>query len=351
VLSLARNTVKSKNSEEIAWKTAKEGKLLYDRDAIQTLSRSSAVIKFDENSFLDMGANSLVIIKRLDIDPLFREKRSFMVLVDGDLRGRIAKSDKKSVYLEVETPGAKMRIQSGPLAAGPVDFKISVNPDKSSTIAVYQGTAEIMAQGKKIIVKANQSTVVALDQAPLAPINLLGPVKLESPSDTDLFYYRNLPPKVQFAWQSQSDATSYHFIMARDFSFKNIVADEQFSRASFTHGNLKKGTYFWKVSGFDKTIEGFFSETRRFHIVQDQKPPTLHVRFPPKTVYRGRYTLRGETEPGAKVFVGGKPVNTTKTGKFKCNLKLQPGINVIVVEAIDSVNNVAYRSQRINRKI
>ncbi len=351
VLSFARNTVKSKSSEAIAWKKAKEGKLLHDRDAVQTLSRSSAVVKFDENSALDMGANSLIIIKRLDQDPLFREKRSFMVLVDGDLRGRIAKSDKNSVYLEIDTPGAKMRVQSGPMAEGPVDFKISVNPDKSSTIAVYQGVAEIMAQGKKVVVEANQSTVVALDQAPLAPVNLLDPVKLKSPSDTDLYYYRNLPPKVQFAWQSQPDTNSYHFVIARDYSFKDIIADEQFSRASFTHGNLIKGTYFWKVSGFDKTIEGFFSETRRFQIVQDQKPPTLNVRFPPKTVYRGRYTLRGKTEPGSRVFVGGKPVKTTKTGKFKYNLKLQPGINVIVVEAIDTVKNVTYRSQRVNRKI
>lgn len=351
VLSLTRNTVKSKSSEAIAWKTAKEGKTLYDRDAVQTLGRSSAVVKFDENSAIEMGANSLLIIKRLDQDPLFREKRSFMVLVDGDLRGKIAKSDKNSIYLEVDTPGAKMRMQSGPMAEGPVDFKISVNPDKSSTIAVYQGVAEIMAQGKKVVVEANQSTVVALDQAPLDPVNLLGPVKLKSPSDTDLYYYRNLPPKVQFDWQSQPVANSYHFVMARDYSFKDIIADEQFSRANFTHGNLIKGTYFWKVSGFDKTIEGFFSETRRFQIIQDKKPPTLNVRFPPKTVYRGRYTLRGETEPGSRVFVGGKPVKTTKTGKFRYNLKLHPGINVIVVEAIDSVNNVVYRSQRVNRKI
>jgi hypothetical protein len=350
VLSLTRNTVKSKSSEAIAWKTAKEGKNLYDRDAVQTLDRSSAVVKFDENSAIDMGANSLLIIKRLDQDPLFREKRSFMVLVDGDLRGKLAKSDKNSIYLEVDTPGAKMRMQSGPMAEGPVDFKISVNPDKSSTIAVYQGVAEIMAQGKTVFVEANQSTVVALDQAPLAPVNLLGPVKLKSPSDTDLYYYRNLPPKVQFAWQIQPVANSYHFVMARDNSFKDIIADEQFSLANFTHGNLIKGTYFWKVSGFDKTIEGFFSETRRFQIIQDKKPPTLNVKFPPKTVYRGRYTLRGETEPGSRVFVGGKPVKTTKTGKFKFNLKLQPGINVIVVEAIDSVNNVVYRSQRVNRK-
>ncbi len=101
VLSWMRNKVKSKSSQAIAWQNAKEGKLLYDRDAVQTLSRSAAEIKFDENSTLSMGANSLVIIKRMDHDPLYREKRSFMVLVDGDLRGQMAGSSQDSVYLEV----------------------------------------------------------------------------------------------------------------------------------------------------------------------------------------------------------------------------------------------------------
>jgi hypothetical protein len=77
----------------------------------------------------------------------------------------------------------------------------------------------------------------------------------------------------------------------------------------------------------------------------------LNVTFPPSTIYRGRYTLRGKTDPGAKVFVGGQRVKTSKTGSFKYDLKLRPGINVIVVEAFDAVNNVTYRTQRINRKI
>jgi hypothetical protein len=347
VLSWMRNKVKSKSSQAIAWKNAKEGKLLYDRDAIQTLSRSAAEIEFDENSTLSMGANSLVIIKRMDHDPLYREKRSFMVLVDGDLRGQMAGSSQDSVYLEVATPGATIRTQSGPQAEGPVDFKISINPDQSSTITVYEGSAEVNAQGETVVVEANQATIVALNQTPQRPGLLPDPVNLKSPSGQSVYYYRDLPPKIRFAWQSTSAAAHYHFLLSRDASFYDIITDERFSDNGLSHGNLKKGTYYWKVSALVDSVEGNFSGIRQFRVVQDQTPPILKVRFPPGMLFSGRYTLRGKTEPGARVFVGGKRVKTTRKGKFEHSLKLQPGMNVIVVEAVDAVDNVAYRSQRV----
>ncbi len=351
VLSMTRNEVKSKGAAQIAWRSAPKGTSLYDRDAVQTLSRSAATIQFAENTTLDMGSNSLVIIKRLTHDPVYREKRSFMVLVEGDMRGKMDTSDQESVYLEIATPGAKFRTESGGPGGEQVDFKISVNPDKSTTISVYEGSAEVIAEGETVTVEANQSTVVALNQAPIDPRDLLQAVKLKKPSGNNIFLYRDLPPKIRFAWKAQPDASRYHFMVARDAGFRDIVTDDVFSKTKFTHGNLKMGTYFWKVSAFEETIEGFFSETRQLRVIRDRKPPTLRVKFPPQTIYRGRYTLRGKTDPGAKVFVGGQRVKTTKNGSFNYNLKLRPGINVIVVEAFDAVNNVTYRTQRINRKI
>jgi hypothetical protein len=351
VLSMTRNDVKSKGAAQIAWRSAQKGKSLYDRDAVQTLSRSSAAIQFAENTTLDMGSNSLVIIKQLTHDPVYREKRSFMVLVEGDMRGKMDASDQESVYLEIATPGAKLRTESGGPGAEQVDFKISVNPDKSTTISVYEGSAEVTAEGETVTVEANQSTVVTLDQAPIDPRDLPQAVKLKKPSGNNTFRYRDLPPKIRFAWKAQPDASRYHFVVARDAAFRDIVTDERFSKTKFAHGNLKMGTYFWKVSAFEETIEGFFSETRQLRVVRDRKPPMLKVKFPPQTIYRGRYTLRGKTDPGAKVFVSGKRVKTTKNGSFNYDLKLRPGINVIVVEAFDAVNNVTYRTQRINRKI
>ena len=351
VLSWVRNSVKSKRASAIAWESAKKGNLLYDRDAVQTLSRSAAEIKFDEGTSLNMGSHSLVIIKRISRDPLLQEKRSFMVLVDGELRGMLAQSGADSVYLEIDTPGAKLRTHSGSGTGGSVDFKLSVNEDKSSTIAVYQGSAEISAKGKTVVVNANQSTVVGLDQAPRDPKDLPHALTLSSPATGKRFYYRDLPPKIHFNWQTHSGASAYHFILARDPYFRDIVTDDRFTDSRFSHGNLQKGVYHWKVSAMQDSIEGFFSRNGSFEVIQDLTPPKLRVQFPPAIIHQERYTLRGQTDPGAKVFIGGQRVNISRNGKFKHSLKLSPGINVIVVEAFDGVNNVAYRSQRVNRKI
>ena len=351
VLNWVRNNVKSKRASQIAWQSAEEGNLLFDRDAVQTLKRSAAEIKFDENTSLNMGPQSLIIIKRLSQDSRRHEKRSFMVLVDGELRGMLAPSGPDSVYLEIDTPGAKLRTQSGAESDGPVDFKLSVNDDQSSTIAVYKGSAEITAQGKTVTVNANQSTVVELNQAPRDPRDLPRALMLKAPTNRKKYYYRDLPPKIQFAWQAYPGATAYHLVLARDPYFRDIVTDDQFTASRFSHGNLQKGVYHWKVSAMQDTIEGFFSQIGSFQVIQDRTPPRLQVQFPPETIYQEHYTLNGRVSPGARVFIGGRRIKTSGNGKFSHTLKLDPGINIIVVEAFDFVNNVAYRSQRVNRKL
>ena len=63
-----------------------------------------------------------------------------------------------------------------------------------------------------------------------------------------------------------------------------------------------------------------------------------------------RYLLKGVTEPGALVFVGGAPVLTSPSGEFEWELELKHGINIVVVEAVDEAGNVAYQSSHIQGK-
>ena len=92
------------------------------------------------------------------------------------------------------------------------------------------------------------------------------------------------------------------------------------------------------------------AENSQLDMVQDVVPPALAVRFPAKTVRKRRHVLTGSTDPGAKVFVMGKEIDTDADGGFRHNMKLQRGINIIVVEAFDAAGNVAYESRLINRK-
>ena len=350
VLTRTKNSVKSKRMDAIAWAAAREGLTLYARDAVQTFSRSQALIDFDDRSSIAMGENSLVIIRRFEQDPTHREKRSFLVMVDGELRGTLGPSDRQSAYLEVALPGGLARIQSSRAADGEAEFKITVQPDQSSTIAVYRGAAEVVGNGHTVRVEANQSSTVALGQAPTAPIPLPAKPALTSPAEPGLFAYRDLPPRIRFAWTTAEGGGRYRFVLAKDRDFNDVVNEERLSSPTFTHGNLKHGEYYWRVSAWDGEREGPFSDAGTVRVVADREPPTLDVRFPPKATVPGRYTLSGTTEPDARVFIGGEAVTLSKTGGFSYPLQIRQGVNVIVVEAIDEAGNVAYRSELVNGK-
>ncbi len=350
VLRSVHNNVKSKRAGAIAWVAAKENMPLYDRDAVQTLNRSAAQILFNENNAIDMGERSIVVIRQLADDVLLGEIRAVVVLLDGELHGRINGSDQKPVHMEVATPSATIRSKSLPGTQSKSKFKITLNPDKSSTVTVYQGTAEVLSQGKKVVVNANQSTLVPLYQTPFQPTSLPDTVKLKFPEDSRRYYYHKLPPKILFTWEEQSSSKRYHFILSKDLLFRNIITEEMLAKPELVHGNLKKGNYYWKVKAQAEYGDGSFSEIRRFEVVQDHSPPKLSVQFPPEIVYSESCTVTGKTEPGANVIVDGNPVKTSKTGEFHHELKLQRGINVIVVEAVDLADNIEFRSQLIHGK-
>ena len=347
-LTEIRNTVKSKRADEIAWMATAAGAPLYNRDAVQTFERANARITFDAENHLEMGENSLVILRRLEQDPLLKEKRSVLVMVEGELRGRIKAAGRNALQVQVITASAVARIQPRRGVDGNTDFKVTVNSDQSSTITVYQGVAQVMSQGKTVRVEENQIVTVIPDQAPTLPKPVRTAPILTTPAISGVFYYRDLPPKIDFGWKEFSGSQKYRFVLAKDPAFQDVVYDEQLSRAHFAHGNLKAGDYYWRVSGMDGWNEGGFSETRQFRVVQDREPPPLTVQLIPEDIAAGRHVITGKTEPGAQLFVLGSPVTVTESGGFSYGIQLQEGINVIVVEAVDAAANVAYYSQLIN---
>jgi hypothetical protein len=350
ILTEYRKTVKHKRAETLIWRPVELEMPLYDHDAVQTFQDSSAVITFDSENYLEMGENSLVIIKRLEHDPIFREKRSYLVVVDGEFIGKMSGAADSSVQLELTTPTAVARIRTDEASGKDMEFKVKVNTDNSSSIVVYNGEAEIEAQGQRIILGSNQSTTVGANGVPSAPRSLPNPAMLGEPRNSGIFYDRDLPPRIQFRWQAVAEADKYHFMVARDAEFHDIIVNERISRTKFVHGNLKSGSYFWRVRTIVSGFEGPFSETRHFRVVQDRKAPKLQVEFPPPVLQVREYILTGRTDPGTSVYVMGQKIPVSRSGAFEHKLELEAGVNVLVVEALDIAGNTAYESQLVTSK-
>ncbi len=344
------NKVNVKSASDIAWSTAQVGRSLFDRDAIQTYEQARALVEFDENSYLDIGENSLVVFQQMEREIFAREVRTFRVMVEGELRGRLLASGNGTTDLQISLPGAELRTQAAAGTGEDVEFRVAVNADRSSTLAVYKGSADVLVGGKSVRLGSNVGLVIGPDGQMSAPVPLPPQPALRFPRNAQVRSFRSLPPKVTFSWKPTKSATGYRFVLARDPEFRQILLDERLTNTSFAHGNLKNGQYFWRVHTITGRLESAPSESRRLVMTQDDKPPMLRVQPPPKLVRSDTVAIRGKTEPNAKVYVEGKRVKLNREGAFEHQLRIEPGASLIVIEAIDPAGNVAYVTELVNGK-
>ncbi len=341
--------VNVKSANTIAWSRAQLGMALASRDAIQTYAKARALIEFGGDNYLDIGENSLVILQGMEPDLFVNKRRTLRVEVQGELRGRLQRSDDGFTNLQVALPGADLQMVPGEGEQG-VEFKLAVNKDKSSTLSLFKGDAEIMIGGKRVLLGENFSLTIGPDGQPLEPVALPAQPILKRPVNGNASYFRKLPPKIRFTWKPEKPASAYRFMLSRDPEFRQLLVDERVKQTSFTYGNLKKGEYYWRVHSLTGDIEGMPSEVRKLRMVQDRTPPMLKLQKPPTVIRQPTITLRGKTEPGTKIYVDGTRIKVSAQGVFTHKLSVKPGATLIVVEAIDPAGNIAYATNLLNGK-
>ena len=346
-------SVKLKRANGISWFDVNRGLGLHARDAVQTFNRSSAVIRLSNAGDISLGENSLIIIRNVDEDILLQEKRARILMIKGVLQGTVDGKTSDNTNIRITTPSGATAIFNSN-QSDKIRYKIKVNKDKSSVITVFEGTAQVMAQDKVVILQANQMVTIQKGSEPGLPEFLPDIVTLVSPFNSSIFYYRDLPPKINFKWKLQSNVDDYQFVLSRDRHFKDIVSDIKLKNTYFKHGNLRNGRYYWRVRSRENGKESVFSAPREIRVVKDVKPPVMEVDMPPSVLNmrndKTHYELKGKTEKEASVFVNSVPVTLTEQGEFSYSLKLKNGTNVIIIEAIDIAGNITYISKLINVK-
>ena len=348
-VAMTQNSVQSRQADSVAWEHAAKGMVLHPRDAVQTARNSSASIRVGEKGTIDLGENSLVVLQRVEKDAALREQRSFLLIVDGELRGRIEGTRQHPAALDVASAGGVGRIVSRGGDEGAADLRVSVNPDRETTYSVFEGIAEVEGSGRTVRIGPNEYTVVAPSAPPTSPAALPAAPVLLGPADGAEYRFRSLPPRVRFSWEAGEPAEAYRIVLARDAGFRDRLVDEWVADPSFTHGNLGAGAYFWRASAKRGGVESGYPKARTVVLVQTGAPPPLQAEVGP--VPGGdRALVRGRTAPGASLLVAGKAVVPGERGEFDCFVPLERGINMIVVESSDAAGNTAYRSLRAHGK-
>jgi len=346
-LTRSIHRVKDKAASSISWSDSVAGSALQDRHGVQTLSKSSATISFEDGGELFLNPKTLVIVRDLGDPRNSRRKRSGVILLDGELRGATAAGD-KPLAVDVVTESGELRMQAA--HGQPAGFKVTASPGSATAFTVYAGTGSVIANGKTVTIGPNQSLIVDSQQALGVPIDLRPPPKPLRPANNTQISFRSAPPRIGFTWAHDDDATGYLLEIARDFEFLDVVFTTHTKTPEFVHGNLAHGRNYWRVSSTHGRVESMPTHPQVLDLIMDFDPPDLQVQFPSAPVSAGALLLGGSTEPGAQVHIGEKSAVAADDGSFEVEVSVRPGANMLVVESIDPAGNISYSSQLVNAK-
>lgn len=349
-LASLHNDVKAREASSVAWGPARRGMALHDRDALQTLGRSGASIVFTDQGRLDLGSNTHIILSGGEGDIFAERNQASLLMVDGELHGRLVAGRGKPVPFEVTLPGGVTRIEPDRAGDPEVEFRIQVDKKGQAAVAVEKGKAQVVAGSDTVTVEQAHFTTVSASRPPSAPVALDRPIQPVGPPDGQVISFRNLSPRVTFNWKTDPRFSSYRLLVATDRDMRRVVYDQVLEKPPLVHGNLGAGTYYWRVYGIRSGFEVTLRKTSRLVLAQTQNPPSLDVVFPARVVEKDYFILRGRTDPGVRVLVNSKEAVVDAEGNFSRRVYLDPGLNVVVVEAIDRLGNTAYKSQVVNSK-
>ncbi len=343
-LSSVSGEVRDKPAASVIWSVSEKGAALGDHHAVQTYKAAGAHIFFDESRELELGEKSVIVVQKPVRPKGAKRRRAPVLFLDGFLRGRLSGADNE-LELEIHAAGGTVRSRSEE-GGEPAEIALSMD-SKRSSLAVYDGTAEVAWNDTTTAVPAGYMVTFDEERAPGDPVPLPeAPLPL-SPSEGERFFYRASPPRVTFVWTARGDPSGYRVQIARDANFERVIYRGTQPESTFVYGNLETGDYFWRVTAIRQGIPGVPGPAARFEVVRDEEPPRLDVEFPRGPVAQERVVLSGTVEPGCRVFINDVGVTTDSTGRFTHTLQLTQGYNFVVVQAIDPTGNTAFENHTV----
>ncbi len=344
-----RRRVQHRSANALTWNYANLGDKVARNDDLQTFARSTAVMKVNNKSRLTIGENSLIVFDQQALDPLQTERKSTLVMIEGELSGKLSSANKSRFQFNVNLPNSEVTLQPG-TAGKDVEFLITVNDDQSTTLNVHEGTAQVTgSDGTQQTIGEQQSVTIDSHGSKLWVIELAPAPKVTGPVNNMAVTYRNVPAQIQFTWNAIADADRYHIVIARDKEFSDRVVDDDVIGTRFTHGALGAGSYYWYVRSRVGWSQSDRSVVRRLRMTQDLVAPTLKLDPPPDTIQAGPWRLHGRTDADATVFIDERPIEH-HSGRIDHAIELRPGANIIVVTAVDEVGNLSYAPLLVNAK-
>ncbi len=247
-----RNEVKAKPPYSIDWQRARLKMNLWKLYRLATEKNSAARLQFRDRSHLRMREDALLIIYDGSArgSRLRRKLKTNVVVKKGIVKGGLA-SLYKSAGLKIKTPAGTIHLRSK-------DSQIEVDAKKRSIISVYQGEADVAAQGKKVNVKENFGTYVDKGRPPEKPRPLPPAPRWYGFKKKMLIFALGVNRVAfQVRWHSVKRAVRYRLELSYSRNFGTTILDKVIRPhrgqkiISFTVPKRRLGRYYARVSAID----------------------------------------------------------------------------------------------------
>ena len=273
VLLSVNKRVEARDVGKLVWNPAYVDLNFNEGDAIKTGSESTAVVGFFSKDSLFVDQNSLVVIS-LRGDPEVEGSETSLEIVSGSAEGR-----SYGTRMRFKTPNytAVIEPEIDVLASDrPMRVVVQVKEDsKETSIAVVEGRGKTELGGQVVYLEEGQG--FSLKETPTENTEIKVEALPEPPEPAEplhgqIYTVGSVDDRVDVLLSVATDAAEYHFQVATDENFENIVFSTYSQEQRVTISDLSVGTYFWNVAALsNQRLHGIYAEPRVFRIVAEEK--------------------------------------------------------------------------------
>jgi uncharacterized protein (DUF2249 family) len=246
-LTFIRPEVNAKRAGKVEWREANAGQGLWRLDSVNTLRQAGAEVTFRDETRMQMNENALVVIYGEVARATDKVKKSGQVeLLQGELNVSLAQ-------LRGEPVGVKM--PAAAVAARSKNLHVGVDAQQMSRVSVFDGQAEVSAQGQSVQVPKDHGTRVEKGKRPEKPRPLPEAPQWAGGVRSVRLLLDDKGVDEALAWAPVKDAASYRVELARDERFNDRVHGETVTATPEGLQSLARalgvGRYYARVRAVD----------------------------------------------------------------------------------------------------
>jgi hypothetical protein len=265
-LTFIRPDVNARRAGKLDWQEANPGQGLWRLDAVNTLNSAGAEVTFRDETRLQMNENAFVVIygQKSTARPDALEKSGMVELVQGEMNISLAALRGEGVG--VQTPAAAVAARSKSLL-------VDVDAQKMSRVSVYDGQAEVAAQGQRVQVPKGHGTRVAQGKVPEKPRPLPEAPRWAGGNRSMRLLMEGQGVDEELGWAAVKDAALYRVELARDERFNDAVHKETVRAGAEALRSVARtlvpGVYYARVRAVDAAgLVGTPSEVRQVEVLR-----------------------------------------------------------------------------------